>query len=41
MELPISQKELEKIIQVLKEKEKYKDLYSKLWTFNFNKNKEK
>lgn len=33
--LPITDKELVKIIEILRKTEE-KDLYSKLWTFNFN-----
>jgi translation elongation factor P/translation initiation factor 5A len=33
--ISLSQKELEQIIKVLQDKEEYKTLYSKLWTFNF------
>jgi hypothetical protein len=35
MELPITEKELKKIIEILKNSDE-KDLYNKLWTFNFN-----
>lgn len=38
IELPISEKELTKIIKIL-EKTEEKDLYAKLWTFNFNRKK--
>jgi hypothetical protein len=40
MELPITEKEFEKILKLL-EKSDEKQLYAKLWTFNFNKNKDK
>jgi hypothetical protein len=35
MEIPITEKEFKKIIEIL-EKTNEKDLYNKLWTFNFN-----
>ena len=38
MEIPITEKEFKKIIEILK-KTNEKDLYSKLWTFNFNRKK--
>jgi hypothetical protein len=37
MDLPITEKEFEKILKLL-EKSDEKQLYAKLWTFNFNKN---
>lgn len=37
MELPINEKELEVIINLLKNKQEYWDLYSKLWTYKINK----
>jgi hypothetical protein len=40
MELPINEKELKKIIKILKNADE-KDLYSKLWTFNFNRENKK
>jgi hypothetical protein len=40
MDLPITEKEFEKILKLL-EKSDEKQLYAKLWTFNFNKNKDK
>ena len=39
MELPITEKELDFIIELLKNKNF--QLYSKLWTYKFNKNKDK
>jgi len=38
MEIPITEKEFKKIIEILK-KTNEKDLYNKLWTFNFNRKK--
>jgi hypothetical protein len=38
MDLPIIENEFEKILKLL-EKSDQKQLYTKLWTFNFNKNK--
>jgi hypothetical protein len=38
MEIPITEKEFKKIIEIL-EKTNEKDLYNKLWTFNFNSKK--
>ncbi len=38
MELPISEKELKKVIEILKNS-KERDLYAKLWTFNINRKK--
>jgi|688.fasta_scaffold683883_2 hypothetical protein len=38
MEIPITEKEFKKIIEILKNTNE-KDLYSKLWTFNFNRKK--
>jgi hypothetical protein len=35
MEVPITEKELDKIIEILKNTNE-KDLYSKLWSFKFN-----
>jgi hypothetical protein len=40
MNLPITENEFKKILKLL-EKSDEKQLYSKLWTFNFNKNKDK
>jgi hypothetical protein len=38
MELPITEQELKKIIEILKNSSE-KQLYSKLWSFNFNRKK--
>jgi hypothetical protein len=38
MEIPITEKELKKIIDIL-EKSSERDLYAKLWSFNFNRKK--
>jgi len=38
MDIPITEKELKKIIEILKNSSE-KDLYAKLWSFNFNKKK--
>jgi hypothetical protein len=37
MELPITEKEFEVIVEILKNREP--QLYSKLWTYKINKNK--
>jgi hypothetical protein len=39
MELPITEKELNFIIELVKHKNT--ELYNKLWTYRFNKNKDK
>lgn len=36
MELPITEKELEVIIEILKNKTEHWAIYSKLWTFKTN-----
>ena len=36
--LPITEREFEKILELLKRTDE-KQLYNKLWTFNFNRNK--
>jgi len=38
MDIPITQKDLERLIKLLKDT-KHKDLYAKLWTFNINRKK--
>jgi len=38
MDLSITENEFEKILKLLKKSDQ-KQLYTKLWTFNFNKNK--
>ena len=38
MELPITENELKKIIELLKNSNE-KNLYAKLWSFNFNRKK--
>jgi len=38
MELPITEKEFKRIVEILKNSNE-KDLYNKLWTFNFNRKK--
>jgi hypothetical protein len=38
MNLPITEREFEKILELLKRTDE-KQLYNKLWTFNFNRNK--
>jgi len=38
MELPISESEFQKILELL-QKSNEKQLYAKLWTFNFNRKK--
>ena len=38
MNLPITEREFEKILELLKRTDE-KQLYNKLWTFKFNKNK--
>jgi len=38
MELPISESEFQKILELL-QKSNEKRLYAKLWTFNFNRKK--
>jgi hypothetical protein len=38
MELPITEKEFKKILEILN-KTGNKQLYAKLWSFNFNRNK--
>jgi hypothetical protein len=37
MELPITEKEFDVIVELLKNK--YPQLYNKLWTYKFNQNK--
>jgi len=38
MNLPITEREFEKILELLKRTDE-KQLYNKLWSFNFNRNK--
>jgi len=38
MDIPITENEFKKILDLLK-KSSEKDLYNKLWTFNFNRKK--